>query len=42
MKYKKDDKIMITNNSNGHSYEILDKCYIIRVGNGFYETSRTK
>ena len=42
MKYKKDDKILITNNSNSHSYKILDECYIIEVCNGFYKTSRNK
>ena len=43
MKYKKDDKIRITGNSNHHSYNIGDECYIVKISDfGFYETSKTK
>ena len=42
MKYKKDDKIKITGNSNHHSYNIWEECYIIWITEIFYETSRDK
>ena len=42
MKYKVNDKIKIVRNTTWHSYNIGDECYIIRVYEGFYSTSKTK
>ena len=42
MKLKINDKIKIVGNSNWHSYNIWEECYIVTVYEDYYDTSKIK